>query len=197
MSQLAVYGGAVGITALIQGLGQGSGHLSTQNGGTGPKPRSGRGIVQYTAPFLGFHACLAGSHAAQLHPKRTPTLSNFGFTDLEVRHFHPRSTVITFHFQVWAEQQFGQRPRTWPLLKQIGSFAVAFGCRLSLPGFLVAFALQTEVFYDILGGLNFLSITLWPPGLHAEPVVRTTVNVGFCQVGLKQSRCFATESLKG
>ncbi|CAJ1370280.1 unnamed protein product [Effrenium voratum] len=28
-------------------------------------------------------------------------------------------------------------------------------------GFLVAFALQTEVFYDILGGLNFLSITLW------------------------------------
>ena len=32
---------------------------------------------------------------------------------------------------------------------------------LSSPGFLVAYALQTETFYDILGGVNFLALALW------------------------------------
>jgi len=41
----------------------------------------------------------------------------------------------------------------------VSSIAITAGIQLS--GFLVAFALQTEKFYDILGGVNYLALTAW------------------------------------
>mmetsp|Transcript_1179 Transcript_1179/g.2183 ORF Transcript_1179/g.2183 Transcript_1179/m.2183 type:complete len:315 (-) Transcript_1179:73-1017(-) len=39
------------------------------------------------------------------------------------------------------------------------SIAITLGIQLS--GFIVAYALQTETFYDILGGVNYLALALW------------------------------------
>mmetsp|Transcript_35210 Transcript_35210/g.73219 ORF Transcript_35210/g.73219 Transcript_35210/m.73219 type:complete len:313 (-) Transcript_35210:29-967(-) len=39
--------------------------------------------------------------------------------------------------------------------------SVALTALIQLSGFAVAFALQTEVFYDILGGTNFLALAAW------------------------------------
>lgn len=39
------------------------------------------------------------------------------------------------------------------------SVAITFGIQFC--GFAVAFALQTEIFYDILGGINYLAIAVW------------------------------------
>ena len=39
------------------------------------------------------------------------------------------------------------------------SATITFGIQLC--GFAVAFALQTEVFYDVLGGINYLAIAVW------------------------------------
>lgn len=47
----------------------------------------------------------------------------------------------------------------------------AITCGIQLPGFMVAYLLQTEVFYDVLGGLNFLAIAAFTfgAGLDGQP----------------------------
>ena len=47
------------------------------------------------------------------------------------------------------------------LIQGLGPLGLLFTLQLYLSGFLVAFALQTETFYDILGGLNFLALAVW------------------------------------
>lgn len=39
------------------------------------------------------------------------------------------------------------------------SVGITFGIQLT--GFAVAYSLQTETFYDILGGVNYLALALW------------------------------------
>lgn len=60
--------------------------------------------------------------------------------------------------------------------------AITFGIQLS--GFAVAFALQTETFYDILGGLNYLALALYSalipgPSAWADDPHKVTMTVLF------------------
>jgi len=44
---------------------------------------------------------------------------------------------------------------------QVLGISAAITAGIQLTGFVVAFALQTEIFYDVLGGINFLSIAIY------------------------------------
>ena len=53
----------------------------------------------------------------------------------------------------------------------LGSAAITAGIQLT--GFVAAATLQTEVFYDVLGGLNFLSLTLFATVFNPDWIADT------------------------